>query len=150
MIDNINDYYFISICNCDAFFYEKENYNLFKEIHLGFNIKEIKRIKEKELLILIGEGQLLFINTKYLELVQKFEYKNTETNFISNDFNFLIFILDNNKKYLEIKKYDIENGKFYDNGKMKTKQNYNIFLTNNYLYLIKGYKGNNIAIYSLK
>ena len=141
LIYNINDYYFLSANGSSSYYiyiHDIQNYNIIKTFFLC-KIKYINQNKEKNLLILMSESvyYIYFINIKYWEIIQKIRYQKTNFSFlISNDINFFNFILDEKNKMITIRKYSIENGCFYEYRTIKSGLNYDIYLSNDCIYLI--------------
>ena len=122
LLYNINDFMFL--CegkNCIYYFYNSEKYEKIKSICFPLDFKYEGRIKN-DLLIFTQKFMCFYlVSTKYIEIVQKFDYLKSNR-FVTIDNNNLYELYFDNDN-IEIKKYDIEKGCFNDLVIVKTGRN---------------------------
>ena len=136
LIYNINDSFFLTYTDLHINIYNTTDYSIVQKFFIF--TEYIYQNKQKQILFLIDERafNIYLINTKYFEIIQKFNHISTSYSFfISNELDFFEIIFENEK--IIVKKYLTEEGCFYNYRVIEGKANYKISLNSNFLFLTK-------------
>ena len=119
LLNNVNNLIFISEdLNSNFHFFNSEKYELIKYIHFPAGFKFVNNFENNILIFTQKFCIFYFVNIKYLEIVQKLDYLKTNRCIAINNNGIYEFLFEIKK--IEIKKYNFNEGRFYDLTKIES------------------------------